>query len=309
MITHKHRCQVILVIFMVLALQTLSACNFPGIADESTATPDGDALATYIAQTLVASEPEALPTLPGETPVDTATSPPVPADTATLTGPTDTLVPTLPPTATLSPTPAVPIISANVDTNCRMGPNADLYPVVGYLLVGQQSTVHGRDSSSNWWYIETPKKPGTYCWAWSGSTTVVGDTSNLPVITPSPPPPQPTPSISASFAKLNTCSGVPTAIFQITNTGSVAIESVSMTITDLTTNTVVYSQSSNSPFMSNKNSCPPGASSLAPGATAFVGGQLGIIPSGHLMQVTAQLCTKDNLGGACLVYNFQFNTP
>jgi hypothetical protein len=193
-----------------------------------------------------------------------------------------------------------------------MGPSK-LYAVIGYLLVGQEAVVHGRNSDSSWWYIATPKKPGTFCWAWGGSTRVEGDTSTLPVITP-PPPPTLTPtagiiSINATFSNVHSCGGTPTAIFQITNTGSVTIESVALTIRDMNTNTVVYSSSSNSPFFGAPNGCPPGASALAPGATGFVGGQIGIIPPGTNMNANAQLCSEDNLNGICLVYDFDWGIP
>jgi len=285
---------------MILLSLVLSACNFPGFGDEEEAD-DIKATETSLAQTLdamnaspTATEVSAAPVTPG-TP-----SPTLPA-----------AAPTTPPPP---PTTGVPTIQADVDTNCRQGPST-LYPVLGYLLVGQTSTVQGRHASSSnpWWFIENPKKPGQYCWVWGQTTRVTGDTSMLPVITP-PPPPTLTPtsgavSIAASFVTVHNCGGNPTAIFSITNTGGVTIESVNLTIKDLTTNTTVYSEGSNSPFMASPGSCPPGASSLPPGATAYVGGAIGPIPVGNQLRATAKLCTGENLSGACLTYKFDWGMP
>lgn len=291
-----------LMILVLAALTTLSACNYPGLSGSGNDdTPEADAVMTQIAQTI-----EAEITPPGEP----AESPAAPTDTSIIP---PTLGPTQPPApATVEPSPGQPVIRAEVDTNCRQGPST-LYKVVGYLLVGGESTVHGRKNDNTWWYIATPKKPGTYCWAWGGSTRVEGDTSQLPVITP-PPSPTLTPtagaiSIAASFSNVHSCGGTPTAIFQITNTGTVTIESVSLVIEDLDSSAIVYSSSSNAPFFAAPGGCPPGAAALGPGATGYVGGEIGPLPSGTNMRATAQLCPGDNLSGDCLVYQFNWGIP
>jgi hypothetical protein len=301
----------------ILVIAMLSACNFPGISgDETESTSEAEVELTEFAQTVEAEGTLAAQTVVAGVTLTTQAN--VGADEPTATIPIE-VSPTLPIVTPLlsstpepSPTLGQPIIYANVDTNCRMGPST-LYPVVGYLLVGQESIVHGRNSDSTWWYIETPKKPGTYCWAWGGSTRVEGDTRSLPVITP-PPPPTLTPttgaiSIHATFSNVHSCAGSPTAIFQITNIGSLPIESVSLIIKNLNTNTVVYSQGSNNPFFGGPGGCPPGSSALAPGATGYVGGTIGIIPAGTNMSVEARLCSGDNLSGSCLVYNFNWSQP
>ncbi|MGB6421531.1 MAG: hypothetical protein WBF05_06810, partial [Anaerolineales bacterium] len=90
--------------------------------------------------------------------------------------PTNTLVPTVTQTEIQTATTETPpsqtgalIISANVDTNCRLGPST-LYDIVGYLLADRQSEVRGRNDAQTWWYIENPGKSGAYCWVW-GQTT------------------------------------------------------------------------------------------------------------------------------------------
>jgi uncharacterized protein YgiM (DUF1202 family) len=133
------------------------------------------------------SQPVAQAATATQPPAPTATSTPVPSPTAV---PTD--VPTVqapPPTPTLVPSqqPAPqssgtkPTISADADTNCRTGPGTG-YTVVTYFLEGQQSTVEGRDATKDWWYIVNPKTSSGYCWVWNGSTTVVGDASQVPVV-------------------------------------------------------------------------------------------------------------------------------
>jgi hypothetical protein len=87
------------------------------------------------------------------------------------------------------------------------------------------------------------------------------------------------------------------------------IESVSLVIEDLDTDTTVYSSSSNSPFFAAPGGCPPGASALEPGATGYVGGEIGLIPSGTSMRATAQLCSDEDLTGVCLVYQMDWGLP
>ena len=295
MTSYKHRAATILLVIILTALPILSACNFPGFANaENAGTPNAYTVKTHIAQTVAAQ----ISPSPG-----TGVSPAAPtgSPTATLTQPPTEGAPP----ATDAPPPAAgqPTIRADVDTNCRLGPSK-LYQVIGYVLVGQESSVHGRNSEGTWWYIATPLKPGSYCWAWSGSTRVEGDTSALPVITP-PPPPTATPTVGmlaivASFSDVHACSGNPTAVFQITNSGTVPVRSVSLFIKDMDTNTTLYSASSNAPFFDAPNGCPPGGSALGPGGTAYIGGAIGVIPAGTNMRMKATSCSELNLGGICL---------
>ncbi len=88
------------------------------------------------------------------------------------------------PSATQSPAassaPSGPQISAQVNTNCRLGPNA-AYPAVGGLMVGQTSIVVGKSSDSTWWLIQNTRNSSTDCWVWAGSTQVQGDASSVKV--------------------------------------------------------------------------------------------------------------------------------
>jgi hypothetical protein len=116
--------------------------------------------------------------LPTPTPVPTESAQPTVAATAEVAQPTATTY--LTPTAPASPASS-PKIIADQNTNCRVGPSTG-YAIQTYFLKGAESTVEGRDKGKDWWYIVSPDEASEYCWVWDGSTTVVGDTSTLPVV-------------------------------------------------------------------------------------------------------------------------------
>lgn len=149
-------------------------------------------LVQYIIETKVAEQSINLSlqatnqAVPTGTPAPTATPLPIPTEVPTLPPPSPTSVPTatLPPPQASEPltaNTALPEALAELDTNCRAGPSL-YFKVVSYLIEGDSSPIHGRDSRDAYWYIEHPTKPGQYCWVWTGSTTTVGDTSKVPLI-------------------------------------------------------------------------------------------------------------------------------
>ncbi len=279
----------------------LAACNLPA----SKPTTDLNAISTAAAQTLQAN-------------AATLTASAQPSSTATeaLLVSTPPLVPTatfeiLIPTETPLPPPSNPTITANVDTNCRLGPSID-YPRVGFILPGQESIVVGRNDSNTWWYIENPRKPGEYCWVWGETTVVTGATNLLPVITP-PPPPTPLPigvSFQAYFWDIKNCGGDPTAIFQITNDGSETLTSMVLTIRDLSLSITLFGPDlENLPFM-NSPACPPGNSALAPGEDKYIGGEVGwLVFPGDDGRAIIELCSEANATGECLEIKINFIFP
>ncbi len=286
---------------LILPLLALSACNLPAGTTAPTQLPP-EAYYTEAAVTIEARL--------------TQTALARPSDTPTPLPPTET--PTLEPTSTpaFTPTSAIPLISASVGTNCRLGPGTVYDPPVGVLLVGQKAEVHGRNDAGTWWYISNPGKPGQYCWVWGQTTQVEGDTSGLPVITPPPPPPTatftPTPgaAYSASFDSVHACGGEATAIFKIVNTGGVEWHSLSLKIEDLTTAIVLYGPStSDAPFMGTNAECPPGGDVLKVGKTAFVGGSVGSGTSGHAARGIIRLCSQNGLAGVCVDKVVEFTIP
>ena len=89
-----------------------------------------------------------------------------------------------------------------------------------------------------------------------------------------------------------------------------ALQSVTGSIMDRTTNAVYYpAVVNNSPFVSSPTGGPSGASSLAPGATAYLRYRLNPKPSGKACRVTMTFYTADNGGGSSLQKTADFGTP
>jgi uncharacterized protein YraI len=72
----------------------------------------------------------------------------------------------------------LPVVTVNVNTNCRTGP-ARAYSLIGWLLVGEQAVVVGQNQRLNYWIIQNPRGPGT-CWLWGRYAAVFGDISQVP---------------------------------------------------------------------------------------------------------------------------------
>ncbi len=86
-----------------------------------------------------------------------------------------------------------PVFTAKQDLNCRTGPGT-VYDVIGYLLLGESSTIVGRNNESTWVQIENLDRAGT-CWAALSGGTVTGDLSAAAAVAAPPTPtPRPTPS-------------------------------------------------------------------------------------------------------------------
>lgn len=171
------------------ACASIASAEQQGSIDAQVQTAAAATLVQYMIETEVAVQAQALVAEPVVQPQQTDT----PAPTATL-APTETAqptaVPTLEPPAptslpTLPPAPvqaaAAPKIIADLNTNCRAGPSTR-YTVETIFLKGSQSSVEGRNTTKNWWYIIDPNNSSNFCWVWAGSTTVVGDTSSLAVV-------------------------------------------------------------------------------------------------------------------------------
>jgi hypothetical protein len=219
--------------------------------------------------------------------------------------------PTLSPTTTLSPTPIftatplVPLVSVSVATNCRVGPGK-AYDRVGALLVGQAAEVVGRNDLGTYWYIRNPGRSGGFCWLWGEYATVTGNFAVLPVFTP-PPTPTPVPNFEASYAALETCTGWWVDI-ELTNTGGIAFESLSITVGD-TTNEQVFSTFVDQ--FTNLDGCIDVSSRdrLNPGATRTVSSSpFPYDLRGHRLRAILTLCSRDGLNGTCVSREIAF-TP
>jgi len=234
--------------------------------------------------------------------------------TSTQTIYTDT--PSSPPTSTqvsIQTTPTLKtdalLISANLDTNCREGPDT-IYPVFGHFLRGQTSEVQGSNTSQTWWYIKNPDNPEGYCWVWGETTYVEGITNEVAIITP-PPLPPPGINYTATFSHIEDCGSIPVAVFGIENTGTLKLESLQMLIVDITKGGQLYwIPLLNQPFWSSKTSCNRDWNYMDPGDYAYVGGELlhaGIL--GHKAQAKINLCSEENQDGQCMEKTVQFTIP
>ena len=97
--------------------------------------------------------------------------------------PTSTPTPT--PTETPLPTFAVITLTVSADTNCYAGP-ATNYGMVITLHPGTIAVVIGKNTSANFWEIQTPNYPGSTCWLSGVYASLNGDSGNLPESTPVP---------------------------------------------------------------------------------------------------------------------------
>ena len=217
------------------------------------------------------------------------------------------VLPSETPTVTPSPTLSIPMVSVTVNTNCRLGPGPE-YPNVGALVVGQKVALHGKNERGDWWYIENPQKPGEFCWVWGQYATTEGDTSTLAIVTPPPV------TYKLSFVAIVPCGGYTVAQLSVTNNGSLAFESGSVTVLDTEvsgwppfTPRIDNSLFKDSPCSLNYQS------SLPPGASTFitVGQTIGapLPPSGHNMRGDVRLCTQDEEAGVCVDKSVTFTMP
>jgi hypothetical protein len=101
-----------------------------------------------------------------------------------------------------------PSITAKENTNCRQGPDP-IFEVVTGFMAGEKSEVFGRSYGGGWWYIKNPTSDDPkYCWVWTSTTEVSGDTSNVQVLvipTPVKSLPETSITFSVSPAESGTC--------------------------------------------------------------------------------------------------------
>ncbi|MFQ5923685.1 MAG: hypothetical protein ACE5M4_12660 [Anaerolineales bacterium] len=155
----------------------------------------GTLLALLIAGCSSVAPPTETPTAtdlpPTETPTATATHTP----TLTLTpSPTITSTPTITPTAsftptatetatpTHTPTPPPPEITADVNLNCRYGPNS-AYLYAWGVDEGKTATLDGRNYESTWLWVQ-PWDAIFHCWVTASGATANIDLSTVPVVYP-----------------------------------------------------------------------------------------------------------------------------
>ncbi len=181
------------ILLLVITGLVLSSCNLPGAALTTPTVEyeleDRGPIFTQVAQTIVAELTLNAP--PPTEEIEVIGDPTSLSDEDFLENTsTATIFPSIEGTIVETPSPAatgdgdnIPVISASIDTNCRFGPDPS-WEVTGYLLVGDESTVHGKSPNGYWWYIENPDVQGDFCWVWTETTVVEGDIDSIPVRQP-----------------------------------------------------------------------------------------------------------------------------
>lgn len=284
------------------------ACNLPG-GLFATNVPAGDAVATALAQTQAAQTMiaySAAATLAAiQSPTTQAAPSPEPSPSATVT-PSWTETPSLTPTLTLTFTPAVPMVSVSVDTNCRTGPGK-VYDMVGALTVGKSAEVIARDPSGNYWYIRNPNNPASFCWIWGQYATVSGNIAGLPIYTP-PPTPTPAPDFTVSYSAFESCGPNYLLELIVKNTGGVIWQSYQTVATDLV-HSVTRTLQRNTFYEYSGCAALSGQTDLTPGESGTILAlPFNHSPAGENFSVTVTLCSEDSLGGICASKTISF-TP
>jgi len=272
----------------VLTVFILQACNLPSAAPTDEPTVDPLIAAEMTITALASANPptEALPTF--------------------------TLPPTLSPTpeSTTTPaftsTPSFAYVTLSEATNCRVGPGV-AFSLVDTFLIGQTIEVVGKHPFDNYWYVRSPNNPSVYCWLW-GFYATGANLNNVPVLTPPPTyTPAPVPTFDASYVNYGSCIGWWTRI-NLKNTGTLALKSMSISITDTVTSETRVSSLDG---FQDVNACilSTVTSTLGSGESyTVVAPSLSADPGGHKLSVTITLCTETGQGGACASKTIEF-TP
>lgn len=179
-------------ITLIMLTSLLAACNLPA---RPTSTPIID---QALAGTIVAMTLESLHTkLPESTPAlsnPAVKNSPVP----TIITPTPTMAQTSTPTATITPTYAVPMMQFTVNSNCREGPGKD-YKVAIVFQTGQKAEAVG--VMGDYWIVKNPKSNDP-CWIANDLASPSGSTWTLPTVT-APPAPTSNPPAAPGWSKYN----------------------------------------------------------------------------------------------------------
>lgn len=105
---------------------------------------------------------------------------------------------------------------------------------------------------------------------------------------------------------------VPWAIFLIFNEGTNPLESLYLSIQDLTTGQILFPPSiSDLPFLTSDHACEfTGISRIEPGQRLYLGGPLsGTHLRRHSLHAVIKLCSQDGLAGTCLEKEIDFIMP
>lgn len=301
-------------IAVLVLILLISGCNLPmgeleqGESERQTQAAAWVALTVQaVQQTEAAGQDQPAPTAepPTKEPAPGPTDTPFPDASAT---------PPPTPTASLTPTPDQARVYLSENTNCRTGPGS-VYDLLSILYSGDKSEAVAQDPTGDFWYIRNPDAPPSFCWLWGKYATPEGDTASLPVFTP-PPTPTPTPTVPSMDFKISytgkkaACSSSSIMlVYQITNTGSITLESWKTISTDHTGGTYPKIRSGDK-FTDVNGFCLVTSSQedLTPGESHYVLAFFVGDPGGHDITLEVMICSQNGLSGNCSVKHFR-HTP
>ncbi len=260
-----------------IVLMVMMACNMPFMPVELQAT-------STVTQPASTPTHEALPT-------ETAT----PATTATIT---------LTPEPSLTPTAEIPVAEVQREVNCRTGPGG-MYDLVLTFKAGDTVEIVARDLGGGFVFVKNPNKPEEGCWMLENSLKVSGNLTPLPAFTP-PPTPTLAPSFTVTYKKLDKCGDV-FVRFIVTNTGGFGFRSAYVKVTNLK-NSEVTEKVTNTFDLTIDCVVAQSIGNVTPGGgTAYLeSDSFKKDPTGQKMRAVFQLCTEQNLKGACSTAVLEF---
>lgn len=278
-------------LLLTLALSACTTNTAPTMDPAAASTIDALNLqVTQIASTLnaIITEKSATPK-PTNTPAVTST----PSFTAT-------------PTETATPLSGV-WLNFDSATNCRLGP-ATSYGIAATVDAGVQLQALARSQDGEFFYVRYFDTSNHYCWVWKGTSYKTGNENSLPVYTAQPTyAPTITPTSAASFNvtynSLQTCSSKYFLVFNITNTGNLAWQSVKIVIVDSTQGTTVTHTSN---YFTGYSGCSltKEESDLLTGepgqATSYSPGEFSYDPTGHTLLATISAYSEKNQTGTVM---------
>lgn len=212
--------------FLLVFSMALSACAIPAGKQQAKNAIIQTAVVDSLVGTQAASTLTAIIQTPTSTPQPTTA---VPA----------TSTPTPTPSPYASPTMAGVWLTLQEDTYCFAGPGGG-YEMLFFIGSNQLVEAMARDPMDDYYYIRDPKTYSQFCWIPGVVTSVSGDVSRLPVLTPEPlaapiivePETPAMKDFYVYYEKTLNCDDSYGLVFYIENTGSVIWRSIRVLMTD-----------------------------------------------------------------------------
>jgi hypothetical protein len=275
----------------IVIMLILQACNLPDAKPTQQAELD-PLIAAQLTITAMA------PTQPAQVVASNTVQPTL------ITLPTLTSTPQVTAAPAVTSTPTFAYVTLSQATNCRTGPGVN-YDLLGTFQPGQTIEVVGKHPTGEYWYVRNPNNPNSYCWLW-GAYAIGGNLGSVPAFTPPPSPTSATKGdFTAEYVNSGNCSGWWSRI-NLTNRGTVAFKSISISIKDMVTS---ETHSSSGDGFQDVNACVLSSKApvLGPGdAYIVVSPSLSADPSGHKVSVTITLCPNTGQGGTCSSQTVEF---